>query len=77
MRGLAKRIGALEATNGGNEWAKILDSMSLDDLERLEAILLPLGPVEESVIAGLSESDAAFLASIIAMKEVSPCRVGN
>lgn len=63
MRGLGKRLSALEAAapNDG-DWAPILDGMSDADLERLEGIVLC--KEAGTAIEDLSDKDLRFLASI-------------
>lgn len=76
MRGLRHRIASLEALGAGTGWGPVLDGLATADLERLQTILDPLngGEVTEGWVASLSDADAGFLASIIALREGVPCQ---
>lgn len=75
MKTLERRIKALEGEQGQGTWRPVLNSLSDDDLNRLEAILRLFGtqgPTEADVMA-LSDNDAAFLAALVEHKSGVGC----
>jgi hypothetical protein len=75
MPTLSRRLDALERVAPDDGWRPVLNALSLDDLERLEQVIMTIDEAErrlgsrELAIADLPAEDQQLLEKVSAMRE--------